>query len=502
MQSYFDPKTGELIGGEIGTEPQNNSQYQQNFEQNFQQNFEQNFGQNYQEPQQPKAPKKGVPKKLLLGIGIGCGAAAVVGIVIFVVSQLLLSNPVAKIGTAAMNTFNGGELIKVVNPSGVINPNGMGVELLLDVDGDTVEMSAAYQMSKSGKIANAKIDAEIYGEKIALEGTVELDKDKIALGVPQLGDKVFTYYYTKENDGFLIDEADDDVIEMLNEGLTKIYEFGFSGDSEEAEKAMLKLITDELATIETEELEKDKFEVDGKKVQCGGYMLTITEDNMLNIVDGMAGIYDEYYASSMEDLLDEMYVDMDDYFDELEYTFEDMPDIELSFYLYKKQIACVKMEADGEDGAVYVYFYGGDYPAQNMEVIAEYDDDEYSICKVEGSIKNQVETITLEVDEEEICEINYNQKTGELEVSGGEYTEFDLSAVVNRKGNTLTFEVNDLEVDGVDLSGTVSISGDVNIKSLKGKEFDIGNASEDDFEDLADELQDFIEDNEMLYYLF
>lgn len=506
MQSYFDPKTGELIGGEIGAEPQNNSQYQQNFEQNYQQNFGQNFGQdyqqNYQESQQTKTPKKGVPKKLLLGIGIGCGAVAVVGVIIFVVSQLLMSNPIAKIGTAAVNTFESGEFAKAFDPTGILKPDGMGVELLLEVDGESIGMNVAYQQSKNRKIANAKVDLDIDGEKLALEGTVELDEDRLALGVPQMGDTIYTYYYTRENDGFLIDQMDDDAIEMLNEGLTKIYEFGSTGDSEEAQKAMVNLITEELNALEIEELEKDKFEVNGKDVQCGGYMLTITEDNMLNIVDGMAGIYEEYYSESMDDLLDEMYVDADDYFEELEYSFEDMPDIELSFYLYKMQIACIKMEADGEDGSVYVYFYGGDYPTQNMEVIAEYDDDEYSICKVEGSVKNQVETILLEVDEEEICEINYNQKTGELEVSGEDYYEFDLSAVVNRKGNTLTLEVNEFEMYGVDASGSIVITGDVNVKSLSGEEFDIGNASEDDFEDLADDLQDFIEDNEALYYYF
>ena len=175
-----------------------------------------------------------------------------------------------------------------------------------------------------------------------------------------------------------------------------------------------------------------------------------------------------------------------------------MADIELSFYLYKKQLACVKMEVEDEDGAGYVYFYGGDYPTQNMEVVFEYDDDEYSFCKLEGSIKNQVETIKLEAEDEEICEINYNQKTGELVISGGDYLE--LSGVVTRKGNTLTFEMEDLEIDGLDASGSITISGDVDIKLPKGEEFDLGNASEDDLEDLVEDLEDFIDENELYYY--
>lgn len=502
MQSYFDPKTGELIGGEIGAAPQQSAPQNNPQEQQYQQpypQYQQDFQQTYQQPQQPQAPKGGIPKKLLIGIGAGCGAVAVVGAIVFVVSQVLMANPVAKISTAAVNTFKGGQLMEVFNPTGIINENGMAVDLLLEVEGEKVGMSAAYQQSKSRKAANAKVDLDIDGEELVLEGTVELDKDRIALSVPQIGETIYTYYYTKENDGFLTDELDDDVIEMLNDVLTKVYEFGYASDSEAAKKAIAELITSELGAMKIEELEKEEFEVNDKDVKCAGYLVTVTEDNMLNIVDGLADIYDEYYADSMDDLLDEMYLDMGDFFDELEYTFEDMPDIELSFYLHKKQLACVKMEVDDEDGAAFAYFYGGDYPAQNMEVVFEDDDDEYSICKIEGSTKNQVETMTIEVEEEEICEINYNQKTGEIEISS-EDLDLDLSAVVTRKGNILTLEMNDLEIDGLDTSGSITISGDADIKLPKGEEFDLGNASEDDWEDLADELQDFIEDNELYYY--
>lgn len=506
MQSYFDPKTGELIGGEIGSEPQNNSQYQQNNQWAQQQNFQQSNQwapqQSFQEPEKQKTPLKGSPKKLLLGLGIGGGILAIVGIVIFVVSRLLMSNPLAKISTATLNTFKGGELISVFNPIGIMNPEGMVVELVLEAEGDKIGLSTAYQQSKAGKIANAKVDMDIAGEALVLEGTIELDKEKLAFNVPQMNDTVYTYYYTKKNDGFLTEELDDEVFEILNEALAKAYEYGYSKTSEKAQEAFRKLITDEISSIETEELKKETFEVNGKDVQCGGYFITVTEDNILNIVNGLADIYDEYYADSMDEMLEEMDMDIEDVLKDMEDSFEDIPDIELSFYLYKEQLACFKMEADGEEEALCVYFYGGDYPAQNMEVILDDGDDEYSALKIKGLTKNRVETVILEIAEKEFCEINYNQKTGELEVSGKDYGKFDLSAVVNRKDNTLTFKVDELEIDGVDASGSIVISGDVNLKSLKGKEFDLGNASEDDFEDLAEELEDFMDDNELLYDLF
>lgn len=491
MQSYFDPKTGELIGGEIETSTQPQSE-QQDFQQSQQ---------NYQQPQQPQPPQNnGNNKKIFLGVGIGCGALAVIAVIVFVVSQLLMSNPAAKISMAAVNTLKGGQLYELFNPVGIINKDGMSVDIMLDADDVQLGMSAAYQQSKTKKAASAKIDMDIDGEELALEGVMELDKDRIALSIPQLDDTIYSYYYTRENDGFLADELDDDILEMVNEALTKVYEFGYVKDSEESSKAIVELVLAELEEMEIEELDKEEFEVNGKDVKCGGYLVTVTEDNVLHVLKGLADIYADYYADALDDMLDELYLDADDLFDELEAEFEDMPDIELSFYLYKEQFACVKVEVKHEDGILYTYFYGGDYPAQNMEVIFEDDDDEYSICKLEGSVKNQVETLTLEIDEEKICKINYNQKTGEVEIDGGRYLDLELSAVVTRKGNTLTVELEEVEIDGIDATGSFTISGDANIKLPKGEEFDLGNASKKEWKALLEDLEEFIDDNELYYY--
>lgn len=508
MQSYFDPKTGELIGGELDTPTQPQSgqpDFQQSQQYDYNMNQQQSYQQNYQPPQQPQPPQNnGKNKKILLGVGIGCGVVAVIAVIIFVASQLLLSNPVAKISMAAVNTLKGGQLTELFNPVGIINKDGMSVDVSLEADDVQLGMSAAYQQSKTRKAASGKIAMDIDGEEIALEGAMELDKDRIALSLPQLDDTIYTYYYTRENDGFLADELDDDILEMVNEALAKVYEFGYVQDSEESSKAIVELVLAELEEMEIEELDKEEFEVNGKKVKCGGYLVTVTKDNLLHVLEGLADVYADYYADALDDMLDELYLDMDDLFGELEDELEDeFEDIELSFYLYKEQFACVKVEVKHEDGILYTYFYGGDYPAQNMEVILEYDDEEYNLCKLEGSVKNQVETLTLEIDEMEICEINYNQKTGEVEIDGGKYLDFELSAVVTRKGNTLTVELEDLAIDGIDATGSFTISGDANIKLPKGEEFDLGNASKHDLLDLAEDLEDEFEDIlDIAYYYY
>lgn len=500
MQSYFDPKTGELIGGELDTPTQPQSgqpDFQQSQQYDYNMNQQQSYQQNYQQPQQPQPPQNnGKNKKILLGAGIGCGAVAVIAVIVFVVSQLLLSNPVAKISLAAVNTLKGGQLTELFNPKGIINKDGMSVDVSLDADDIKAGASVAYQQSKSRKAVSGKLDMEIFDEELALEGTVELDKDRIALNIPQLDDTIYTYYYTGENDGFLIDlldDVDDDILDMVNEALTKAYELGYEKESDEVSKALLELVMAELEEMDMEELDKEEFEVNGKKVKCGGYLVTVTEDNLLHVLEGLADVYADYYADALDDMLDELDMDMDDLFDELEDELEDeFEDIELSFYLYKEQFACVKAEVD--DSIVSVYFHGGDYPAQNMEVILEYDDEEYNLCMLEGSVKNQVETLTLEIADTKICEINYNQKTGEVEIDGGKYLDFELSGVVTRKGNTLTVELDDLEIDGMDVTGSFTISGDADIKLPEGEEFDLGNASKHDLLDLVEDLEDEFED--------
>lgn len=64
------------------------------------------------------------------------------------------------------------------------------------------------------------------------------------------------------------------------------------------------------------------------------------------------------------------------------------------------------------------------------------------------------------------------------------------------------FEIEEIESYGMGLSfepGEASIYAKKNAKfsKLSGKEYDLGNADEDDLEDLADDLYDAIEDAEL-----
>ena len=510
MKNYFDPRTGELIGGEIVSETQNNPQHgqtqypqyvqpqyqqygQQQFQHKVQQNVSSQYRQNFQKPQRAKASKGTAAKKFLLGIGILCSLIAVAGIILFIVNKIFMSNPIAKISVAAINTFEGRELFEALNPKSIMNPDGTKVELFIEKDDEKVGISAAYQMSEKSKTVNSKINLDVNDMNFEVEGTVELNEEKIVLSIPQLNERIFTYYYTKENDGFLTDEMDDEFIEKLNIGLSKIYELGFSSNSEETKEAMMNLIRDELSALKIEELEKDNFVVNDKEVQCGGYLLTVTKDNILNIVNGMLDIYNEFYSDSMDDLLGGINLDSEDFIGEIEQILKDMPALKLSFYLYHKQLSCVKIQLDDQEDAIYTYFYGGDYPAQNLEIIMEDEGNQYSIFKVKGFIKNHVENIVLEADTKEVCEIHYNQKTGEVVVFGKDNIKFTLSAVIHRKKDTLGIEVNDLTVDGWDenLTGSILISGDVDFKPLEGEEINLGTASKEDLEDVISTMGEY-----------
>lgn len=505
QQGYIDPITGELISGNNGntTQPQNEQQdLNQSQQYDYNMNNQQSYQQNFQKPKQPQNNDN--RKKILLGVSIGCGALVVVGIIIFVVSQWLMSNPLSKIRVAATNTFKIGKIQEVLNPVGIVDKDGMSFDLLIDYDEYELEFSYAYQQSeeKLTQYANYGIIMDMYGssaltmlnalgvidcenveealKKIQVLGeiTTELDKERYAFSIPKLNDTVYTYYYTEENDGYYADEF---------KIWDKYYEHRLEDNKEKVAKIITKILIEELKNMEIEELEKEEFEINDKDVECGGYLLTITEDNVLNVLEQLVNVYDEYYADDLEAILDEMDINpYGDLFDELECIIEEMPDIEISFYIYRKQFACIKIEADNVDGACYLNFQGGEYPLQNMEIVFENDDQEYTILKTEGNVKNQIEKTGVIIGNEEICEMKYNQKTGDLEVYGRDY--LDMRAVITRKKNTIAMEIDEVEILGIDWSGSSTLSSDVDIKSLRGKEFDMGNATEEDWEELFEEL--------------
>lgn len=105
--------------------------------------------------------------------------------------------------------------------------------------------------------------------------------------------------------------------------------------------------------------------------------------------------------------------------------------------------------------------------------------------EVEGKAEGSKEEYEVSIEGEEILVFEYNRKNGNFSIESEEF-EFEGKLLSERNAVTVSFDVEDVEVN-------VSISKGTNFEKIKGTEFNIGEASEDDYMDLYEENEELIE---------
>lgn len=436
-------------------------------------------------------PGQSVPptnKKWVLPVAIGGGVLVIALIVVLVIVSGVFSKPITQISVAATNTLEGagGELGQVFLDVSDIALGESTVSAKMNIDGDDVMVE--YRNGKKEKQLALTLD--VSGAP-TLDATASLTDKELKAQVPALTDLVFTYNYTEEPDGFIFEDFSSDDIELLNSSLESLYNIE---QEPTLPKKELKELEKIIYSLEFEKADKEEFEINGKDVKCKGYTTTIDEDFVDELFDAYKDFYIAYMGEDYEDVIDDM-------MDELAYEFEDMPEVEATFYLYKKELAAIILDVDGYE--MEILFEGGDYRAQNIVIAMEGDE----IIEIEGETNGSVEERILTVEGEEFISYEYDSKSGDFEcfISDGYYDYEIADANIKSKNGQVTFYVEDFTVDGVGMEMELIIKKGAKMDKLSGETFDLGNASESDLEDLiydelGDDLYDFAEDYSWLFY--
>ena len=109
--------------------------------------------------------------------------------------------------------------------------------------------------------------------------------------------------------------------------------------------------------------------MDGSVRKCNGYEFTVTEDELLQVMDGVKEVYDAYYGGAA-DALEALEV-WGMTFRRLRDRACSMGDINVKVYVYQNKLAAVVAEAENSDTAFHMLFKGGEYRMQNLELLAE-----------------------------------------------------------------------------------------------------------------------------------
>ena len=169
--------------------------------------------------------------------------------------------------------------------------------------------------------------------------------------------------------------------------------------------------------------------MDGSVRKCNGYEFTVTEDELLQVMDGVKEVYDAYYGGAA----DALKLKLGDDFSQLRDRACSMGDINVKVYVYQNKLAAVVAEAENSDTAFHMLFKGGEYRMQNLELLAEDLEGEHSILELTGKAAWEEGGYEFLIDN----------------------SEHDINLVI-------------------------SISGEVQFEKMSGDRIDVGNMSEAD----------------------
>lgn len=360
-----------------------------------------------------------VPKKIIWTIG-AVAVAAIISI-IGICSGAFLSRS-NRILLAARNTIK--DLPTVVenrNAADIIASGKYTIGVKGAVRGKDFDGTFKYkdtQLQAGGTIS-------LFGRE-NLDFLANLDDEQICASIPMLTDNLLVYNYKEEKDGYIVDLLGADGVASIDAALRELTS---KEEQNRAAQEILSVIYDEYKTLDIKKAEKEEFIVDGSVRKCNGYEFTVTEDELLQVMDGVKEGYDAYYGGAA----DALKLKLGDDFSQLRDRACSMGDINVKVYVYQNKLAAVVAEAENSDTAFRLLFKGGEYRMQNLELLAEDLEGEHSMLELTGKAAGE-------------------EGVYEFLIDNGEH----------------------------DINLVLSISGEVQFEKMSGDRIDVGNMSEAD----------------------
>ena len=404
-------------------------------------------------------------KKLRIGLLIAAFiliCALVAGLLIF------FGNSRARIIRAFKNTYSelddgSNKLVNALDTREITSKKDYTISLELDggIEGTDFNIDADIMIDKDMM--------QIEGNAIvsfipSIEFALRFDKDSVSLHIPMIKDYLFVYNYRDENDGYLarLTETGD-----LDAALSDSYDVMFSKDiaSSHNGKELLDCLVEELKDTEVNKLKAGEYEIDGNDVKCTGYEILVSESSIENILDELSDREPFNTIRVKEDLKD---------------ILDQAGDVTIEVYIYKNKLAAVNLVSDLP--RLEILFEGGDYRCQNVK--AMFDDEELFLIK--GELDETTETASLSVLDRDILSYEYDLTEGDLDISV--YNMYRSESKIKNDGRSLEIDLDFIDVGDSYAGGSIKIKKGASPSDMSGKEFDVGNATEDEINDLISEI--------------
>lgn len=441
-------------------------------------------------------------------------------------------------------------------------PFTVGMKLTLDkTDIDDLEMlesgSIFAEVAYDEAAKKALLDMGVgYGGSDIVSGQLYIDEKQLAVTVPELLDEVFYVEFDNIIKNFkksalaeMIGMSDED-FEIIDEAFKALEKAGKDADADEMLEFLLGF-NDEIKEfkdkIEVEEIDAEKFEINGKERKCNGYEVVITKKSIANLIGAAIDYYllsndaKDFYESitgqveevggsvDMDSLYDTIEIIEENKDDVLDMVKECISDIEAEVYIYEGEIVSLdaSMKVTDPTGSLGVDSFkvgialectGGDYSVYDnyklavkvmnitlikLEKESETKDDDYS---AEWTVSSAaLEDMTIG------CSFTMDKKKGDFEASaafnGG---EMKMSASVEgnvkiEKKKSVKVVFDEIRIKYQDywdsfsirLSGEYYAECEADISMPKGDKFNVLTTKTSDWEKLVEDIEnieDILED--------
>lgn len=420
------------------------------------------------EPIRSKAQSKKLPVVGAVIGGVVVVAAVLVGCF---VNGTFLSKPM-KVLLATKRTFSDQPKfmkdLDLEQASSVLQSGKYKLSVNMDADGDSIE--GAYASTENEKQLHMNVSPD---GSPSIEVSASLSETQLKLYVPEWSNDVYVWNYKEDCDGYVEDvfDAADLDYEEISDALCALYE---QDKQEKNVKTISNDLIKQVKSMDWEKADSREFEINGKSRKAKGYAVTFTEDDAKEFLDLIEAFIDENY-----EMQSDLYKDA---FDEIDDEIRDMSDVDLTFYIYRNRLAAVCMEQGKIE--CELFFKGGDFRMQNMELNLDDGDDSVSL-ELAGRSKDSKENYELSVDGDTMIRLEYDTKSGHYELELGEDRDLIEGDILKERGQTgISVETdNDLEMDLV-------LTKDAALEELPDREIDIMEMREKDWMKLFSDIFD------------
>ena len=468
MQDKYDPMTGELLS-EKTTDDNTEWQFDPMTGELLSEKKTENDSEWQFDPMTGKPVKKKKGKILIIA-----AAVIVLAVVAFagIKSGLFLSNG-SKVLRAVKNTVDmDTHLADALEKLSILRSDNYTVDYRMEIDEEDIDMDIEYANSPQKKWMSGNVRYEY----LRFSFMAELTSSQLRVKLPDLSERVFTYNFQEKKTGFITKYVDSDVLESIDNTLNTL---ASKKEQTTLEKDIYDIFRDQYRSLRFETVDKKEFKINGKNRKCKGYSTTITSDDAVDVLRGIRDVCKDEYSY----LLDAM-----DYTDLIN-EFRDMPDIEVTFYLYKNRIACINLETDNLYMRVLVD--GDGKKEQSIRVIADGED----VLELKKTEKNTEERYSLSIEDTEVLKIRYNYKSGDyiLEMYDSYEGTMTMEGSLISDSSGLEVSVGEISTrwETFDPGIYLSIRRGSTVGELDGEEFDIGDATEKEFMDELKDLYDY-----------